>query len=154
MEVKGAFWEEDGLDGSLWTDGVLQYVRLQVEPDGSRVVVSAIASGDKASFLDSMPPAERGRYALEEIARIRPSTKGKLEVIGTHSWTDGPGASGCSFELPVGVIEAWLPAMAQPHGRVHFAGEHLRHFELGMEAAMESGERAARAIAARSVASR
>ena len=33
--------------------------------------------------------------------------------------------------------------MSKPHARLHFAGEHTRRFEVGMEAAMESGERAA-----------
>jgi monoamine oxidase len=33
--------------------------------------------------------------------------------------------------------------MSKPFGRLHFAGEHTRRLEVGMEAAMESGERAA-----------
>jgi monoamine oxidase len=33
--------------------------------------------------------------------------------------------------------------MIQPHERLHFAGEHTRRLEVGMESAMESGERAA-----------
>jgi monoamine oxidase len=37
--------------------------------------------------------------------------------------------------------------MAKPHQRLLFAGEHLRQLEVGMEAAMESGERAARGLA-------
>ena len=32
---------------------------------------------------------------------------------------------------------------AQPHGRVHFAGEHTALVKRGMEGAMKSGERAA-----------
>jgi monoamine oxidase len=38
--------------------------------------------------------------------------------------------------------------MAQPFGRLHFAGEHTRTLEIGMEAALESGERAALEILA------
>jgi monoamine oxidase len=33
--------------------------------------------------------------------------------------------------------------MAAPHGRIHFCGEHTALANRGMEAAMESGERAA-----------
>ena len=33
--------------------------------------------------------------------------------------------------------------MALPHGRIHFAGEHLRRMEPGMESAMETAEIAA-----------
>ncbi|MEM7705057.1 MAG: FAD-dependent oxidoreductase [Pseudomonadota bacterium] len=147
LRVKAPYWEEDGLGASMWTDGPLQYVRQQIKPDGSRELMSAICSAEKAAFLDAMPPDERGRFALKEIERIRPSAAGKLEVIGVHSWAQGANAGGCSFELPVGRVNAWVNAMSKPHGRVHFAGEHLRQLELGMEAAMETGERAAMEIA-------
>jgi len=33
--------------------------------------------------------------------------------------------------------------MLAPHARMYFAGEHTRLQEIGMESAMESGERAA-----------
>jgi len=33
--------------------------------------------------------------------------------------------------------------MIRPHHELHFAGEHARRLEVGMEAAVESGERAA-----------
>ena len=33
--------------------------------------------------------------------------------------------------------------MIQPHMHLHFAGEQTRRVEIGMEAAMESGERVA-----------
>ncbi len=152
FEVKAPYWEEDGLGASMWTDGPLQYIRQQIEPDGSRVLMSAIASSKKAARLDAMAPQERGEFALQEIERIRPSARGKLEVIGVHSWSQGQGAGGCSFELPVGRAVDWVNAMGKPHGRVHFAGEHLRQVELGMEAAMESGERAMIEIAERMLA--
>jgi monoamine oxidase len=146
FEVLGPYWEDDGLDASLWTDGPLQYIRQQIEPDGSRTVMSAIASSRKAAFLDSMPGADRAAFALAQIEGIRPSTRGKLRVIGLHSWSEGPAAGGCSYDLPAGRAMAWIDSMAAPHGRVHFAGEHLRQSELGMEAAMATGERAAIAI--------
>ncbi|MFN2287317.1 MAG: flavin monoamine oxidase family protein [Chromatocurvus sp.] len=150
--VKAPYWEEDGIEASMWTDGPLQLIRQQIEPDGSRTVMSAIASGSKAASLDAMPSRERGEFALREIARIRPSTKGKLEVLGTFSWREGRSAGGCSFTYPVGRVLDWVHNMGKPHGRIHFAGEHLRQVELGMEAAMASGERAAIDIAARVVA--
>jgi monoamine oxidase len=151
FSVKGPYWDDDGLDASMWTDGPLQYIRQQIEPDGSMVKMSAISSGEKGARLDAMPAKERGAFALAEIERIRPSTQGKLEVIGVHSWSEGQSAGGCSYELPVGRVLDWVNNMAEPHGRVHFAGEHLRESEIGMEAAMATGERAAIAIISRLV---
>ncbi|MFK7958115.1 MAG: flavin monoamine oxidase family protein [Lysobacterales bacterium] len=147
LRVKAPYWEDDGMGASMWTDGPLQYVRQQIKPDGSRELMSAICSAEKAAFLDAMPPQQRGQFVKKEIERIRPSTEGKLEVIGVHSWAQGANTGGCSFELPVGRAADWVNAMGKPHGRVFFAGEHLRQIELGMEAAMESGERAAMEIA-------
>lgn len=151
FEIKAPYWEEDGYGASMWSDGPLQYIRQQIEPDGSREVMSAIASGTKAKYLDSLSPQERGEFARREIERIRPSTKGKLEVFGVHSWNEGTAAGGCSYLLPTGRVLDWVNNMAKPHGRVHFAGEHLRQLEVGMEAAMESGERAALEIISRSM---
>jgi monoamine oxidase len=150
--VKEPYWEDDGMGASMWTDGPLQYVRQQIEPNGDRIKMSAIASSRKGERLDAMSPRERGAFALAEIERIRPSTRGKLEVMGVHSWAQGDHYGGCSFELPVGRVLDWVQHMGKPHGRVHFAGEHLRETQLGMEAAMESGERAAIEIVTRLMA--
>ncbi len=147
--VEAPYWEEDGVEASMWTDGPLQHIRQVIEPDGSRTKLSAICSGKKAEFLDAMPALERGEFALREIERIRPSTRGKLEVLGVHSWNEGIVAGGCSHTLPAGRTLEWVNNMGEPHGRIHFAGEHLRRIELGMEAAMASGEEAAIGIAAK-----
>lgn len=153
LRVKAPYWEEDGIEASMWTDGPFTLIRQQIEsdssraPDRSRVLVAALAFSGKARRIDAMPAAERGRFAIAEIERIRPSTRGQLEFVGAHSWAIGPHAGGCSFQLAPGRALAWAQAMDQPHERLYFAGEHLRRLEVGMEAAMESGERAAFAIA-------
>ena len=43
-------------------------------------------------------------------------------------------------------ISRYAQALGVPHGRLHFAGEHTGRAIRGMEAAMESGERAATEI--------
>lgn len=147
LRVRAPYWEQDGIEASMWTDGAFNLIRQQIESDGARELVSALAFSDNAVRLDAMPPAERGRFAIAEIERVRPATRGKLEFIGAHSWLQAEGARGCSFQLEPGRAFDWAQQMIAPHGRLWFAGEHLRRLEVGMEAAMESGERAARAIA-------
>jgi monoamine oxidase len=148
LRTRTAYWDEDGIDASMWTDGAFNLIRQQIESDGSRHLISALAFSDNAIRLDAMPIADRGRFAIAEIERIRPSTRGQLEFIGAHSWLQARGAQGCSYQLKPGRAYDWTHAMAKPHKRLWFAGEHLRQLEVGMEAAMESGERAARGIAA------
>lgn len=149
LRVKAPYWDKDGIEASMWTDGPFTLIRQQIEPDGTRELLSALAFSEKARRLDALPEVERGRFAIAEIGRIRPAARGLLEFIGAHSWEQAPYSRGCSHQYVPGRVMAWQQAMAQPHGRLHFAGEHLRRTEIGMEAAMESGERAALEIALR-----
>ncbi|MEZ5497916.1 MAG: FAD-dependent oxidoreductase [Steroidobacteraceae bacterium] len=149
LRTREPYWEKDGIDASMWTDGAFNLIRQQIEPDGTRELLSALAFSDNALRVDAMSPAERGRFAIAEIERIRPSTRGLLEFVGAHSWELEPYQHGCSFQMVPGRASAWVRSMSQPHLALHFAGEHTRRLEIGMEAAMESGERAALEIASR-----
>ena len=144
LRIKGApFWEQDELDASLWTDGPLNMVRQPLAYDGSRDRLVAVTGGQKGDRLDQLPPKARGEFVIAEIERLRPSTKGKLEVTGVHSWAQHPFVFGCRHSYGPGEMRRFMHDMIKPHDRVHFAGEHTRRLEIGMESAMESGERAA-----------
>jgi monoamine oxidase len=118
-------------------------VRQPIAYDGSRDRLIAIAGGQKGDRLDQLTSQTRGEFVIREIERIRPSTKGKLEVTGIHSWAQYPYVHGCRHSFVPGQMRAFIHDMIKPHGRLHFAGEHTRRLEIGMESAMESGERAA-----------
>lgn len=143
LRVKSPYWEQDGVEASMWTDGPFTLIRQQLEHDGKRELVSALSFGTKSKAVDALAPAERGRLAIEYIERLRPSTRGRLEFIGAHSWAQVPLVAGCSHAFLPWRGAAWAAAMSKPHVHLHFAGEHVRRLEVGMEAAMESGERAA-----------
>ena len=149
LRVRKPYWELDGIEASMWTDGPFNLIRQQIESDGSRELMSVLAFSEKSVRIDALPEAERGRFAIAEIERIRPATRGLLEFVGAHSWERAPHQRGCSFQMVPGRAFAWAHNMAKPHLSLHFAGEHLRRLEVGMEGAMESGERAAREIAER-----
>ncbi len=150
MNVKTRFWEQDGMDASLWTDGPLNLVRQPLDYDGTRDRLVALSTGYKANRLDQLGPKERGEFVVREIERLRPSTKGQIEVTGVHSWALEPFIGGCRHSYPPGRAFRYARAMIEPHHALHFAGEHTRRLELGMESAMESGERAALEIIERS----
>jgi monoamine oxidase len=149
LRARQPYWEKDGIEASMWTDGAFNLIRQQIESDGARELISVLAFSDKSVKLDAMPEAERGRFAIAEIERIRPSTKGLLEFVGAHSWEQAPWSRGCSYQIVPGQAMAWTREMGKPHLGLHFAGEHLRQLEVGMEAAMESGERTAREVGER-----
>lgn len=142
--IKGKpYWEEDGLDASLWSDGPVTSLRQSIGYDGSRTRAMAFCVGKRGEQIDQMDEKSRAAYVLAEINRMRPSTKGKLEVTGVHSWPRYMFVEGCRHSYGPGQLTRWAEDMIKPHGRLHFAGEHTRRLDVGMESAMESGERAA-----------
>ena len=93
-----------------------------------------------------MTDAERGLAIIGELARLRPASKGKVDYLGIDSWSTNPLFKGGYHYFKPGQVTAFGASMFAPWGRVHFAGEHLAETGVGLEAAMESSEREARAI--------
>ena len=144
IRLKGTpYWGQDHMDASLWTDGPINIVRQPLWHDGTRDRLVVICSGKKGDRFDQLSPKDRGEFAIREIERLRPSTKGKMEVTGVHSWKQYPWVYGCGYTFTPGQVTRFVHDMIKPHHRLHFAGEHTRRLEVGMESAMESGERAA-----------
>lgn len=146
LNVKRPFWEDDGLDASLWTDGPVNVIRQAYDADGSRDRLVAVSTGQKANWLDQFKPAERGEFVKMQIEKLRPSSAGQMEVSGVHSWGQNPFSAGCSSALPAGHALRYARSLVTPHAKLHFAGEHTKRIEVGMESAMESGERVANEI--------
>jgi monoamine oxidase len=141
--VKSPYWEDDGIEASMWTDGPFTLIRQQLEYDGKRELISALSFGKRSQEVDRLSAAERGQLAINYIEKVRPSARGKIEFLGVHSWAMDPLVRGCSHAFLPWRGAAWSQSMSLPHHQLHFAGEHTRRLEVGMEAAMESGERAA-----------
>ena len=140
------FWDDDGLPPSLYVDGPLERV-LAVETQGGVERLVCWVNGDGAVPWDAMTAGDRVTFAVAELARVRPSSTGK--VRGAFSWSWAGALSGGIRHAPrPGEVLTLGPVLAQAHGRVRFAGEHVRRDEHGMEAACETGERAAEAILA------
>ena len=148
--INAPYWEDDGLGASLWTDGPVVMFRQVIGYDGSRNRATAISAGKKGERLDQLSPSDRGAFVKAELERIRPAMKGKIEVTAVHSWTQYPWVSGCRHSFRPGEMTRWAQDMIKPHERLHFAGEQTRRLEIGMESAMESGERAVLEILERS----
>ena len=144
------FWEVDGMEPSMWTDSSLGRVSAIYHGAGADEVSSLVVSafGPAALHLDRLGPEGAARYAVAEIERMRPAARGALTVTGQHSWTRDPFSGGAWAYFHPGTVTSFLPAMFTPSGRVHFCGEQTSVNSRGMEGALETGERAARAVAA------
>jgi monoamine oxidase len=147
--IRRPFWEQDGLPVTMWTDSAIERVFPLRDDDGAVVALVSHADGPGAEKLDSLGEEERHRYAEQELARLRPATKGAVEAIATTSWATDRFAGGAYPYYAPGQIGRLRPAVARPLGRLHFAGEHTAVTQPGMEGAAESADRAAAEVTER-----
>lgn len=137
------FWD-DGVDPSFYTDGLVKmFWALQKRAGDSHHRFMVVMTGAAASRIDQFAPDEALAMIETEIARIRPSTKGKLRFSGIFGWQNVGLIGGCRHMFAPGQVTRFGKAMIEPFRQLHFAGEHTRRADFGMEAALESGERAA-----------
>lgn len=141
------FWEEDGYAPGMWSDGLVERVFLRNDSNGDVHSLLVWINGSGARRIDKLSPDAGARLVLDELARIRPASKGRLEVVHYQAWGRNPFFGGCGFKYPAGQVERLVHELPRPEGHIHFAGEHTRQMEVGMEAAMASGERAALEVA-------
>jgi len=149
LAPRSRFWESDGYAASLFTDtraGMLAAARNRNDPT-EVTSLTAWITGDNAAALDRLPSkADAGRAVIAAVETLRPSAKGQLELIGLHSWGADPFARGAWAYFRPGEVTRFAAVLGEPHGRLHFCGEHLATTSRGMEGAMESAEEAAAAI--------
>jgi monoamine oxidase len=139
------FWEIDRLPQNMWTDGPAgRFAALHYGDDPSKATTFlAFVNGAQGERLDRMAPEDATREITDFLARVRPSTAGALRPVKTVSWQRDPFAGGIYSAWKPGQITRYGASVAQPHGRIFFAGEHTAMLNRGMEGAAESGERAA-----------
>lgn len=145
LEASEPFWERDGLPPEMWTDTDVERVFAGRSADGTPTgMLTVWLDGFGALNADAAPPEMLEAMALDTLARIRPASEGKLRLAHVQRWTRSNRlAGGAYMHWRPGEARRFAGTMAAPAGRLHFAGEHTGDLHTGMEAAMESGERAA-----------
>lgn len=141
---KKAYWKEDGMAASMWTDGVAGIVLANRggESDDEVTSLTAWARGLNAEYVDLLGTEEGKRAVVAEIERLRPAAKGQLEVAAVHSWALDPFAAGDWAIYRPGQVTEFANSLAKPFKRLFFCGEHTSVGSRGMEGALESAERA------------
>lgn len=148
LDCASNFWDADGFSPSLFTDGIAGMVAAarRGENPGEVTGLTAWAMGGNAARLDALSDAEAGAAVIAQIEATRPAARGQLTFAGRQSWGASPFARGGWAYFRPGQVGRFTAAMAKPNGRIAFCGEHLARFNRGMEGAMESGERVAKAL--------
>ncbi len=137
------FWEEDRLPPLMWTDTPVERIFPVRDGDGRILSLTCWIDGTSALTLDGMREADQVAFVKAELARIRPATRGRVEIPRVVSWGRDPYARGAYANYLPGQVVRLRPSMARPWHRLHFAGEHTAVASPGMESAMESAERVA-----------
>ena len=139
-----AFWKNDSFPETLWTDDPLlgRIFVLSENPP----MLKLWTTGAGADRLDNMEPEQAAAAIIDHIERARPSAKGKLKLLRFFSWQKNPFARGIYHHIGTGQATTLAAATQAAGSRLYFAGEHLAQNQIGMEGALESGERAANEI--------
>ena len=145
--VKDEYWEKDGMEPNMWTDGPLERVALRNRTDKNepRALVVFINGPESLKFR-LMTDEQVFAYVEKKLVEMRPSMEGVLEPLLIQSCErDIHGAGDWVYWQP-GQVKKFANHMRLKHGNIHFCGEHTAIMERGMEGAFESGERAAMEI--------
>lgn len=135
------FWEVDGLPGSTWTVGPVGRAFRFRHPGGD--YLWNFKASPACAPYGKLTDDEAMRVALRDLNAARPATRGRVRPVAVVSWDRHPWTRGHLAYRAPGQIREFGNLLAEPHGRLHFAGEHTAALTTGMEGAMESGERAA-----------
>ncbi|MBT8444460.1 MAG: FAD-dependent oxidoreductase, partial [Gammaproteobacteria bacterium] len=122
LKVTAPFWEEDGLPSSLWTDLSLGTVLHMNRGDIGHLWIAI--NGPANMPWRGISDDEVMQGVMAELARIRPSTAGRVEPWIVKNWSSNAWTGGHLAYISPGQITEFGGALAQPHGRVYFAGEH------------------------------
>jgi monoamine oxidase len=142
------FWEKDGFEPSMWCDGPVERVFALTDASNDVHTLLVWINGIGSQRIDQLGPDGGSALVLEQLAQMRPASRGKLEVMGHVAWGANPFIGGCGFSYAAGQVNQLAESLPRPEGLLHFAGEHTRRQDYGMESAMASAERVVQEIAA------
>jgi monoamine oxidase len=157
VQVRRRFWEDHGLTGRAFTDGLLQAMyETTAGLPGERAILTVYTADRTADALAAMSDAERRAVCVRELERLYPGCSGDIERVTLVAWNQvAPRGSAIRATGPAyshfrpGDVARFGPWLMGPVGRIHLAGEHTDQWQATMNGALASGLRAASEILAR-----
>ncbi len=138
FQTRTPFWEEDGHSINWETENpnLEQLWRMAEEVPTERSILIGWSEAS-ASAND----------ALEAFQRLYLGRVRGVERVFMHTWANDPWAMACeTVTYSPGQLKKIWPAIADPVGRVHFAGAYADNLNWGQEAGTRSAHRVAEAI--------
>jgi monoamine oxidase len=136
------FWPAE--DFSLMSDETShQYFHSTLGQQGTRGILCSYSCGDKADVLAAQTKPERQAQLMRDLAAVSKDASDALIDTFDQPWQNDPWVHGAYALYRPGQWFRIRPLLAQPHGKVLFAGEHLGDWQGFMEGAVSTGEIAA-----------
>lgn len=149
VQFRRRYWTERGYTGLSGTDLPIQLVSEHPfvrADDQTRGILECHMKGPEAERVGALPQDEQIAFAVENLEKLHPGIRGQVEGGVAMSWHEDPWTGGGYAWWKPGQLTGWLPELARPEGRLHFAGEHTSVLARTLEGALESGNRAAREV--------
>jgi monoamine oxidase len=146
-----AFWRSNGLNGNVLSNSTPFGAAFDNSPPGgSPGVMFALVENAHARRFSTLTAEQRKAEVVDGLALFLGEEARHPTGYVEHDWSTDPWIRGgaASF-FPPGVLTEYRSLFGEPIGRLHFAGTETGQRWWGnMEAALATGERAAKEILA------
>jgi monoamine oxidase len=140
------FWRDQGLSGLTVADlpfGVT-WDSADSYDTGGPGLLTAFITGAAAADLTELADEERITEVQHQIDEVYPESRAlRSGLAATTAWRADPLTGGGYAVYAPGQMVPFWPALREPTGRIHFAGEHTDSLAGYMESAIRSGHRVA-----------
>jgi monoamine oxidase len=138
FQSRTRFWETDKISPN-WTPPNPQLNELWS--------MAEEVNTPRGILLGGAQPGVSAATSLEAFHKLYPGKSADIEQVVVHDWSRDPFAGMCErTAYRPGELSRFWPEVTRPFGRIHFAGAYAASMSWGQEAALESGNRAAREI--------
>ncbi|MCM8570425.1 FAD-dependent oxidoreductase [Gramella jeungdoensis] len=149
VQVDSPFWMENNVSGMAFTDLPVGNITPIVNSNGisdKPAILESIVAGPSAPRLESQDKEKTITRMKSEMKKLYPDIGEHFMKGHVKGWSTDPYAlGGPSWPAP-GDVTSHLRNLQEPHGNIHFAGEHTSILRSTMEGALRSGVRAAKEI--------
>jgi monoamine oxidase len=111
---------------------------------GEQGILGIYTAGENGRCLAAMAEFDRIQWCLSQLDQIFPDASNLFQVGYSAVWDRDPFSQGTYSYFAPGDLTRLAPYLAEPAGRIHFAGEHTDAWQATMNGAISSGIRAAR----------
>jgi monoamine oxidase len=142
------FWRKEGLSGmALKIDGVVPEMFDNTPPEGTPGILMGFHGGHEWRLYNGRA-ADRRQAVLACFAEAFGSQALTPRDYFEQDWTaERWSRGGPVSEVTPGTVTDFLPVLAEPFGKVHWAGTETADYWNGyMDGAVRSGERAAKEV--------